>query len=214
MLRVWHEDQREEDQDDAHWKGHKDANNKSGKLSVRAGHCKIDGNEKADRLAREGYDLKHLSDDLSRQNTKHIIKSHVKERWESGRPHHNRQGGLRRMDRQGQTNFLRPRTGYKLKAHLFKTYKIDQTDLCSRGQASETAEHIILQDSHNYRTLRQAIWSSPIDVQTKLWGTLEELEKTNTGNRFIYQTGGGGVNNTDRHRDQEEEDDEHDHEGP
>ncbi|GFS01057.1 hypothetical protein ElyMa_002828700 [Elysia marginata] len=37
MQRVWHGDKREENQDDSHWKGHKDACNNSGKCSARAG---------------------------------------------------------------------------------------------------------------------------------------------------------------------------------
>ncbi|GFS17166.1 hypothetical protein ElyMa_004974600 [Elysia marginata] len=63
-----------------------------------------------------------------------------------------------------------------LNAVIIKYKKIGQTtDLCSRGQAAETAENI-LQDYQSYTILRQAIWSSPADLQTKFWGTLEELE--------------------------------------
>ncbi|GFR86721.1 hypothetical protein ElyMa_006060400 [Elysia marginata] len=61
----------------------------------------------------------------------------------------------------------------RLKAHMYNTYKIGHTDLYSCREAAETAEHI-LQDCQNYRTLRQAIFSSPTELQAKLWGTLEE----------------------------------------
>ncbi|GFS22778.1 hypothetical protein ElyMa_006960300 [Elysia marginata] len=44
----------------------------------------------------------------------------------------------------------------RMKAHLYKTYRIGHTDLCSCGEAAETVEHV-LQDCHNYRMLRQAV---------------------------------------------------------
>ncbi|GFS14526.1 hypothetical protein ElyMa_004909500 [Elysia marginata] len=100
-------------------------------------------------------------------------------------PQHNRQDGLHQMDRKGQTTLFRLRTGHnRLKAHLYKTYRIGHPDFCSCGEAAETVE-LVLQDYQNYRMLRQAVWSSPTDLQTKIWDTIEELEKTNS---FIHQT--------------------------
>ncbi|GFR76393.1 hypothetical protein ElyMa_005799400 [Elysia marginata] len=91
-----------------------------------------------------------------------------------------------KMDRKGQTTVFRPRTGhYTMKAHLHRTHKIGHTDLCSCGEAAETGEHA-LQDYQDYRMLTQAVWSCPTDLQTKLWGTIEEMEKNNS---FIHQTG-------------------------
>ncbi|GFR81720.1 hypothetical protein ElyMa_002347100 [Elysia marginata] len=88
------------------------------------------------------------------------------------------------MDRKGQTTLFRLWTGLnRLKAPLYKTHKICHNNLCSCGEAAETVEHV-LQDCQNYRMHRQAVWSSPTDLQTKFWGTIEELEKTNS---FIHQ---------------------------
>ncbi|GFR82148.1 hypothetical protein ElyMa_002358300 [Elysia marginata] len=92
-------------------------------------------------------------------------------------------------------------TGHnRLKTHMYKTYKIGQTNLCPLGEAAKTAEHI-LHDCQHYRILKHTIWSSPSDLQTKLWETVEELEKTKS---FIHQA---GINSLSRHRDQEEEED-------
>ncbi|GFR86327.1 hypothetical protein ElyMa_004196300 [Elysia marginata] len=77
-------------------------------------------------------------------------------------------------------------TGFnRLKAHLYKADKIGHTDLCLCGEAAKKVEHV-LQDCQNHIILRQAVWSSPTDLQTKLWVTIEGLEKTNT---FIHHTG-------------------------
>ncbi|GFS19346.1 retrovirus-related Pol polyprotein from type-1 retrotransposable element R1 2 [Elysia marginata] len=90
------------------------------------------------------------------------------------------------MNRKGQTTLFRLRTGHnRLKAHLYKTYNIGHTDLCLCGEAAETVEHVV-QDCQNYRKLRQAVWSKPTDLQTKAWGTAEEMGKTNS---FIHQMG-------------------------
>ncbi|GFS02106.1 Gag-Pol polyprotein [Elysia marginata] len=58
------------------------------------GHYKIDGTEKADRLARKRSDLEQLNDDLSYHKVKHKVKSHKKERWKTRHPHHNIQDDL------------------------------------------------------------------------------------------------------------------------
>ncbi|GFS21781.1 hypothetical protein ElyMa_003347200 [Elysia marginata] len=89
------------------------------------------------------------------------------------------------MDKTGQTTLFQLPTGYnRLKAHLYETYKIGHADICSCGEAVETVERAI-KHRQNYRLVRQAVRSSPTDLQTKLWGNIEELEKSNI---FIHQT--------------------------
>ncbi|GFS11841.1 hypothetical protein ElyMa_003096100 [Elysia marginata] len=68
---------------------------------------------------------------------------------------------------------------------MYKTHNTGYTDLCSCGEAAETLGHV-LQDRHSFRMLRQAVRSTPTDLQTNLWGTIGELDKTNT---FIHQKG-------------------------
>ncbi|GFR87842.1 hypothetical protein ElyMa_006086700 [Elysia marginata] len=69
-----------------------------------------------------------------------------------------------------------------------KTHKTGQADLCSWGEAAKTAEHNICTFYKTARTtsrqLRQSA-AAPTDMQTKLWGTTEELEETKS---VIHQT--------------------------
>ncbi|GFS17295.1 Gag-Pol polyprotein [Elysia marginata] len=57
-------------------------------------HCKIDVNEKADRLAREGSVLELLSVCLTNEEAIHVIKSLMKEKLKTRHPHHNKPKGL------------------------------------------------------------------------------------------------------------------------
>ncbi|GFS25488.1 hypothetical protein ElyMa_007028200 [Elysia marginata] len=80
-----------------------------------------------------------------------------------------RQHGLHRVDSKGQTTLFRLQPGhYRSKVHI-------PTRLAK--MASACAEKLLI---------LQNILQDCIDLQTKLWGTLEELEKTNS---FIHQTG-------------------------
>ena len=69
-------------------------------------------------------------------------------------------------------------TGHnRLKYHIHKIFKVGETDLCSCGQAAETAQHV-LQDCRLYSNVRQSIWRERVDMHTKLYGPLPKLEKT------------------------------------
>ena len=56
-------------------------------------------------------------------------------------------------------------------------FKVGETDLCSCGQAAETAQHV-LQDCRLFSHVRQSIWRERVDMHTKLYVPLPELEKT------------------------------------
>ena len=88
----------------------------------------------------------------------------------------------------GPNHHFRHRTGHnRLKYHIHKIFKVGETDLCSCGQAAETAQHV-LQDCRLYSNVRQSIWRERVDMHTKLYGPLPELEKTVA---FIAQAGIG-----------------------
>ena len=83
---------------------------------------------------------------------------------------------------------FRLRTGHnRLKYHIHKIFKVGETDLCSCGQAAEMAQHV-LQDCRPYSNVRQSIWRERVDMHTKLYRPLPELEKTVA---FIAQAGIG-----------------------
>ncbi|KAK3774642.1 hypothetical protein RRG08_052936 [Elysia crispata] len=58
-----------------------------------------------------------------------------------------------------------------------RVFKVGETNLCSCGEAAETAEHV-LQNCQTYDALRQSIWNEAVDMTTKLYGPPHELERT------------------------------------
>ena len=151
-------------------------------------HCRIEGKEPADRLAKEGSVVEQIESDLTYREVKSIIKSSLNNKWEESHPEYNKQDGVYCLNRRGQTTIFRLRTGHnRLKYHIHKIFKVGETDLCSCGQAAETAQHV-LQDCRLYSNVRLSIWRARVDMHTKLYGPLPELEKTVA---FIAQAGIG-----------------------
>ena len=151
-------------------------------------HCRIEGNERADRLAKEGSELEQIESDLTYREVKSKIKTSLNNKWKESHPEYNKQDGVYCLNRRDQTTIFRLRTGHnRLKYHIHKIFKVGETDLCSCGQAAETAQHV-LQESRLYSNVRQSIWRERVDMHTKLYGPLPELEKTVA---FIAQAGIG-----------------------
>ena len=151
-------------------------------------HCRIEGNERADRLAKEGPVLEQIESDLTYREVKSIIKTSLNNKWKESHPEYNKQDGVYCLNRRDQTTIFRLRTGHnRLKYHIHKIFKVGETDLCSCGQAAKTAQHV-LQDCRLYSKVRQPIWRERVDMHTKLYGSLPELEKTIA---FIAQAGIG-----------------------
>ena len=122
--------------------------------------------------------------DLTYREVKSIIKTSLNNKWKESHPEYNKQDGVYCLNRRGQTTVFRLRTGHNwLKYHIHKIFK----DLCSCGQAAETVQHV-LQDCRLYSNVRQSIWRERVDMHTKLYGPLPELEKTVA---FIAQAGIG-----------------------
>ena len=151
-------------------------------------HCRIEGNERADRLAKEGSVLEQIEIDLTYREVKSIIKTSLNNKKKESHPEYNKQDEVYCLNRRGQTTIFRLRTGHnRLKYHIHKIFKVGKTDLCSWGQAAETAQHV-LQDCRLYSNVRQSIWRERVDMHTKLYWPLPELEKTVA---FISQAGIG-----------------------
>ncbi|RUS76474.1 hypothetical protein EGW08_015758 [Elysia chlorotica] len=149
-------------------------------------HCRIEGNERADRLAKEGSVLEQIKSDLTYREVKSIIKTSLNKKWKKSHPEYNKQDGVHCLSRRGQTTIFRLRTGHnRLKHHIYKIFKVGETDLCLCGQAAEIAQNV-LQDCRIYSDVRQSIWRERIDMHTKLYGPLPDLEKTVA---FIAQAG-------------------------
>ena len=148
----------------------------------------IEGNERADRLEKEGSVLEQIERDLTYREVKSIIKTSLNNKWKENHPEYNKQDGVYCLNRRGQTTIFRLRTGHnRLKYHIHKLFKVGETDLCSCGQAAETAQHV-LPDCRLYSNVRQSLWRERVDMHTKLYGLLSELEKMVA---FIAQAGIG-----------------------
>ena len=132
--------------------------------------------------------IEQIESDLTYREVKSIIKTSLNNKWKESHPEYNKQDGVYCLNRRGQTTIFRLRTGHnRLKYHIHKIFKVGETDLCSCGQAAETAQHV-LQDCRLYSNVRQSIWRERVDMHTKLYGPLPELEKTVA---FIVQAGIG-----------------------
>ena len=80
--------------------------------------------------------------------------------------------------RREQVAIFRLRTNHnRLNAHLFKKFKIGASPLCTCGVEEQTAEHV-LQNCTLLEEARNRIWPEPTSLETKLYGTLEDLRST------------------------------------
>ncbi|XP_070175569.1 uncharacterized protein [Littorina saxatilis] len=115
---------------------------------------------------------------LSFREAKTLIKHRWKEKFTnktSGyKPH---QEPLRLLSRAEQTIIFRLRTGHCcLKAHL-RRIGVAESATCDCGEGDQTPEHV-LQACPLLDQLRIQAWPDPTDLRTKMWGAMEDLERT------------------------------------
>ncbi|KAK7087637.1 hypothetical protein V1264_021661 [Littorina saxatilis] len=138
----------------------------------------IPGNERADELAKEGAVEDQPENSVSFSEQKTIIKALM-------RPRTNRDD-YHTTSREQQVNLIRLRTGHnRLNPHMNRKFKLAPSPTCACGQEDQTAEHI-LQRCPSLDEERKEVWPSPTPLQTKLYGSRQELEKTTT---FITSAG-------------------------
>ena len=141
-------------------------------------HCGIHGNEEADTLAKAGT-LEEQPDDFTtckEQKTK--IKTIFKKKWEDDHSGYNKDDAYHYLSRKEQVIIFRLRTGHnRLRHRLHSKMRIGPTDLCPYGNAPQTAKHI-LQECRNLADKRQHFWPTPTDEKQKLFGCLDDLQRT------------------------------------
>ena len=135
--------------------------------------CGIHGNETADTLAKEG--TTYAQND--RSTTYSEVKTIIKAKQQNLFKHHE------------QVSIFRLRTGHnRLRNHLFHKLKIGDTDQCrcrAGSEGSQTTEHL-LHFCPNHESLRKQIWPDPTPMSQKLYGSLEDLQRTAT---FVVKSG-------------------------
>ena len=141
-------------------------------------HVGIPGNERADRLAKEGSQLPQPTIPATYEETKTLLRSRFRRGWvamNGGYQAH--QDSIRMLERRQQTTIYRLRTGHcSLRAHL-KRIGVAATSLCECGLADQTPSHV-LQDCPLHDDRRQRIWPGGGDLYSKLWGTAAQLHVT------------------------------------
>ena len=120
-------------------------------------------------------------------------KDHTKNRrteqlrqWHQQHPRYNSSDPFHLLPRRQQVAIFRLRTGHnRLNHHLFTKFRIGQTEQCPCGTGSQTTEHL-LQSCPLHEALRQRIWPDHKAMVQKLYGCLEDLQRTVA---FIVETG-------------------------
>ena len=149
-------------------------------------HCGIHGNETADTLAKEGTTYAQNDRSTTYSEVKMIIKAKQQNLFKQNHPHSNRNDPYHLLTRHEQVSIFRLRTGHnRLRNHLFHKLKIGDTDQCCCRTGSQTTEHFLL-FCPNHESLRKQIWPDPTPMSQKLYGSLEDLQRTAT---FVVRSG-------------------------
>ena len=142
------------------------------------GHCNIWGNTRADQLAKEGSQLEQLDGGSSYAESKTLVKAAMARKWKRDHPDSDPSDPIHGMSRSQQTIIFRLRTGHnRLRQHMYKRFKVGDSEICPCGQAPQNTEHV-LQTCSSHRQLRARTWPNHIPLEKKLYGTTEELALT------------------------------------
>ena len=147
-------------------------------------HCGLRGNELADTLANQGAHLEQIDSTTTYSEEKTIIS--LKRKWKLEHPKYNEADACNQLERHEKVVIFRLRTNHnKLKQHLYRSFKVGDTDQCPCGEKAQTAE-LILHRCQLYKELRLRTWlQSTLEAQ-KLYGCLTDLQLTAA---FISETG-------------------------
>jgi len=141
-------------------------------------HCGIQGNERADKLAREGSKMEQEQPPFSFREAKTVLLQSNREAWKLRIGDYKQcQDSLHRLDRRESSTIYRLRTGHcGLRSHLHRIGASDTAQCPCRG-GPQTPEHV-LQECPLHSSLREEIWPETCGVHQKLWGAEPDLKKT------------------------------------
>jgi ribonuclease HI len=141
-------------------------------------HCGVEGNERADRLAKAGASETQLDNKVTISEKKAIAKTLFRTPTVKDSYH--------QLTRQQQVVIFRLRTGHcRLNQHMYKKFRLTESPKCHCGEDDETVEHV-LQHCHLLETLRKQVWPTPVPLQQKLHGSVSDLHRTTD---FISRSG-------------------------
>ena len=138
--------------------------------------CGLRGNELADTLSKQGA-CETQTDATTYSEEKTIIKACHKRKWKTEHPKHNETDAYNQLEIHEQVIVFRLRTNHnRLKQHLYKTFKIGNSDQCPCGEDAQTATNI-LQTYKLYKEMRLMFWPQPTPEAQKLYGCLTDLRR-------------------------------------
>ena len=157
------------------------------------GHTDIQGNDRADRLAKHGSLSEQPTKTTSLQTVKQIIKRRYREDWmnmwateTTGRTVYKfmdkpqLKDSYKFLERRDQTIIFRLRTGHiALNQHLNRINPQHPPMCPLYDHPKETVDHLLL-DCLKLQQLREQLLPPTLDMRQILYGTIEQLKKTCT----------------------------------
>ena len=164
------------------------------------GHCGIQGNETADRLAKLGTQKEHPEKKCSMPTTNQILNNNFKEQWlnrwsagTTGRVMYNhmskpvKDDPINNLPRPDQCNIFQFRTGHsKLNSHINRFNPL-HLPLCRRCMHPYETVHHVLFDCQPMREARKDLLPSMPSINNTLYGSTNQLSKTSLFiKRFLH----------------------------
>ena len=106
------------------------------------------------------------------------MKAAMAGKWKRVHPDSDPSDPIHGMTRSQQTIIFLLRTGHnRLRQHMYKRFKVGDSEIFPFGQAPQNREHV-LQTCPSHRQLRVRTWPNHTLLEKKLYGTTEELALT------------------------------------
>ena len=154
-------------------------------------HCNINGNEAADKLAKEGAMMHQPDKPVPQRTCKQIIKSNIQIEWVNGwaldktgrkifpfMPKPLKNDPLNKLERKEQSVIFRLRTQHApLNYHLNRINPMHEPLCPLCDHAYETTDHFLF-ECPNLKDIRQELLPSMPDIDNTLYGDVCQLIKT------------------------------------
>ena len=160
-----------------------------------SGHCDIPGNDRADKLARQGTSKTQHDEQVSYATSKQIVQTKSRKIWHdgwargnTGRIYYQHQQTPSQTDpiiqlhRAHQTAVFRLRTHHApLNAHLHRINKEHPAKCVYCPDSDETVEHFLFQ-CPLYDNIRSRLLPAQPNIPSMLYGSTTQLQRTATYN--------------------------------